>query len=338
MDAARHTKVEAAAAADLGVMVRETEREASSEAVFPDRRLGLLFACAHPAIDEAARTPLMLQTVLGLDAARIASAFLVTPATMSQRLVRVKAKIRDAGIRFEIPEPRDLPSRLDAVLQAVYAAYGSGWEDVAGADPRRRGLAEEAIWLGRLVVRLLPDEPEAHGLLALMLHCEARRGARRDAAGGYVPLTRQDVTLWSRSMIGEAEELLATASRARKLGRFQLEAAIQSAHAQRAESGRTDWEAIALLYEGLLGLASTIGARVGHAAALAEARGSAAGLAVLETISSEAVSAYQPYWALSGHLLKSLGRGEQAKQAYARAIGLSEDPAVREFLVDQSPR
>jgi len=338
MDAARHTKVEAAAAADLGVMVRETEREASSAAVFPDRRLGLLFACAHPAIDEAARTPLMLQTVLGLDAARIASAFLVTPATMSQRLVRVKAKIRDAGIRFEIPEPRDLPSRLDAVLQAVYAAYGSGWEDVAGADPRRRGLAEEAIWLGRLVVRLLPDEPEAHGLLALMLHCEARRGARRDAAGGYVPLTRQDVTLWSRSMIGEAEELLATASRARKLGRFQLEAAIQSAHAQRAESGRTDWEAIALLYEGLLGLASTIGARVGHAAALAEARGSAAGLAVLETISSEAVSAYQPYWALSGHLLKSLGRGEQAKQAYARAIGLSEDPAVREFLVDQSPR
>lgn len=338
VDAARHTKVEAAAAADLGVMVRETEREASSEAVFPDRRLGLLFACAHPAIDEAARTPLMLQTVLGLDAARIASAFLVTPATMSQRLVRVKAKIRDAGIRFEIPEPRDLPSRLDAVLQAVYAAYGSGWEDVAGADPRRRGLAEEAIWLGRLVVRLLPDEPEAHGLLALMLHCEARRGARRDAAGGYVPLTRQDVTLWSRSMIGEAEELLATASRARKLGRFQLEAAIQSAHAQRAESGRTDWEAIALLYEGLLGLASTIGARVGHAAALAEARGSAAGLAVLETISSEAVSAYQPYWALSGHLLKSLGRGEQAKQAYARAIGLSEDPAVREFLVDQSPR
>jgi len=338
VDAARHTKVEAAAAADLGVMVRETEREASSEAVFPDRRLGLLFACAHPAIDEAARTPLMLQTVLGLDAARIASAFLVTPATMSQRLVRVKAKIRDAGIRFEIPEPRDLPSRLDAVLQAVYAAYGSGWEDVAGADPRRRGLAEETIWLGRLVVRLLPDEPEAHGLLALMLHCEARRGARRDAAGGYVPLTRQDVTLWSRSMIGEAEELLATASRARKLGRFQLEAAIQSAHAQRAESGRTDWEAIALLYEGLLGLASTIGARVGHAAALAEARGSAAGLAVLETISSEAVSAYQPYWALSGHLLKSLGRGEQAKQAYARAIGLSEDPAVREFLVDQSPR
>jgi len=338
VDAARHTKVEAAAAADLGVMVRETEREASSEAVFPDRRLGLLFACAHPAIDEAARTPLMLQTVLGLDAARIASAFLVTPATMSQRLVRVKAKIRDAGIRFEIPEPRNLPSRLDAVLQAVYAAYGSGWEDVAGADPRRRGLAEEAIWLGRLVVRLLPDEPEAHGLLALMLHCEARRGARRDAAGGYVPLTRQDVTLWSRSMIGEAEELLATASRARKLGRFQLEAAIQSAHAQRAESGRTDWEAIALLYEGLLGLASTIGARVGHAAALAEARGSAAGLAVLETISSEAVSAYQPYWALSGHLLKSLGRGEQAKQAYARAIGLSEDPAVREFLVDQSPR
>src|SRR5438445_857737 len=192
-DNARHAKVSAAAATALEIVAERAQRES---VVFPDERLKLLFVCAHPAIDEAARTPLMLQTVLGLDAARIASAFLVTPATMSQRLVRVKAKIRDAGIRFEIPEPRDLPSRLDAVLQAVYAAYGSGWEDVAGADPRRRGLAEEAIWLGRLVVRLLPDEPEAHGLLALMLHCEARRGARRDAAGGYVPLTRQDVTLW----------------------------------------------------------------------------------------------------------------------------------------------
>ena len=334
IDGARHARVEDVAAAALRIVVDRAEQEASSKALFPDERLKLLFVCAHPAIDEAARTPLMLQTVLGLDAARIASAFLVAPAAMGQRLVRVKAKIRDAGIRFEIPEPRELPSRLEAVLQAIYAAYDSGWEDVAGADPRRQGLAEEAIWLGRLVTRLLPDEPEGRGLLALMLHCEARRGARRDAEGRYVPLTRQDVALWSQPLTEEAEEILAAASTAMKPGRFQLEAAIQSVHAQRAVTGHTDWEAIALLYEGLIRLAPTIGARVGSAAALAEAKGDDAGLAALEAIPPEAVTGYQPYWALSAHLLKRLGRAAEAREAYARAVGLSEDPAVRDFLRD----
>ena len=334
IDGARHARVEDVAAAALRIVVDRAEQEASSKALFPDERLKLLFVCAHPAIDPAARTPLMLQTVLGLDAARIASAFLVAPAAMGQRLVRVKAKIRDAGIRFEIPEPRELPSRLEAVLHAIYAAYGSAWEDVAGADPRRQGLAEEAIWLGRLVTRLLPDEPEGQGLLAIMLHCEARRGARRDAAGRYVPLTRQDVALWTRPLIDEAEEILAAASKAMKAGRFQLEAAIQSVHAQRAVTGRTDWEAIPLLYEGLIRLAPTIGARVGAAAALAEAKGDDAGLAALEAIPPDAVTAYQPYWALSAHLLKRLGRPAEAREAYARAVGLSEDPAVRNFLRD----
>jgi len=334
IDGARHARVEDVAAAALRIVVDRAEQEASSKALFPDERLKLLFVCAHPAIDPAARTPLMLQTVLGLDAARIASAFLVAPAAMGQRLVRVKAKIRDAGIRFEIPEPRELPSRLEAVLQAIYAAYGSAWEDVAGADPRRQGLAEEAIWLGRLVTRLLPDEPEGQGLLALMLHCEARRGARRDAEGRYVPLTRQDVALWSQPLIEEAEEILAAASKAMKPSRFQLEAAIQSVHAQRAVTGHTDWEAIALLYEGLIRLAPTIGARVGSAAALAEAKGDDAGLAALEAIPPDAVTGYQPYWALSAHLLKRLGRAAEAREAYARAVGLSEDPAVRDFLRD----
>jgi len=335
VDGARHASVTAAAEADLTLMLDERGDRAPHPAL-PDERLALLFVCAHPAIDETARTPLMLQTVLGLDAVRIASAFLVAPATMSQRLVRVKAKIRDAGIRFEVPEPRDLAARLDSVLEAIYAAFGSGWEDVAGADPRRRGLAEEAIWLGRLVVRLLPDAPEARGLLALMLHCEARRPARRDAAGAYVPLTEQDVTRWSLPLIAEAETLLSAAARANAPGRFQLEAAIQSAHAQRALNGKTDWEAIALLYAGLLRCAPTIGARVAYAAALAEARGADAGLAALDTIPADAVAAYQPYWALGGHLLKVLGRNAQAREAYDRAIGLSEDAAVREFLLARS--
>ncbi len=247
VDGARHASVETGAVAAIQIVVDRAQQEAALNPRFPDERLKLLFVCAHPAIDETMRTPLMLQTVLGLDAARIASAFLVAPATMGQRLVRVKAKIRDSGIRFEIPESRELAARLAAVLNAIYAAYGSGWEDVAGADSRRKGLVEEAIWLGRLVPGLLPDEPEAQGLLALMLHCEARRAARRDANGGYVPLAQQDVSLWSRSMIAEAEEMLVAASRTKQPGRFQLEAAIQSVHARRAVTGWTDWEAIALL-------------------------------------------------------------------------------------------
>ena len=331
VDGARHAGVAAAAEADLNVML--DERADAAPAAFPDERLALLFVCAHPAIDEAARTPLMLQTVLGLDAARIASAFLVAPATMSQRLVRVKAKIREAGIRFEMPAPGELAARLDAVLEAIYAAYGSGWEDVAGSDPRRRGLAEEAIWLGRLVARLLPDEPEAQGLLALMLYCEARRAARRNAAGAYVPLGFQDLRRWSRPMIEEAEEVLAGAARLKAAGRFQLEAAIQSVHAQRVRTGETDWEAVTLLYEGLLRHAPTIGARVAHAAALGEARDAEAGLAALDAIPPDEVATYQPYWALRGHVLKALGRAAEAGEAYERAIGLSEDPAVRAFLL-----
>ena len=332
IDGARHANVAAAADTDL-TLVLEARADDIVDATLTDARLALLFVCAHPAIDQAARTPLMLQTVLGLDAARIASAFLVAPATMSQRLVRAKARIREDGVRFEVPERGQLCERLDAVLEAIYAAYGSGWEDVTGADPRRRGLAEEAIWLGRLVSHLLPDEPEALGLLALMLHCEARRPARRDARGAYVPLGEQDVTRWSEPMIAEAERILAAAATSNAPGRFQLEAAIQSAHAQRAKTGMTDWEAIALLYEGLLRRAPTIGARVAQAAALSEARGIDAGLRALDAVPLDAIASYQPYWALRGDVLNKLGRVPEARDAYDRAIGLSEDAAVRAFLL-----
>jgi len=270
--------------------------------------------------------------VLGLDAARIASAFLVQPATMGQRLSRAKAKIRVAKIRFELPEAAELPPRLAAVLQAIYAAYGSGWDDVAGADVRRRGLAAEAIHLGRLLSRLLSDEPETLGLLALMLHCEARREARRSPGGAYVPLSEQLSSQWSRPMIAEAEAVLAAAARAGRIGRFQLEAAIQSAHAQRVNGSGPDWAGIALLYEGLVRLAPTTGALVGRAAAVAEAHGAAAGWALLAALPAESVAAYQPYWALAAHLLARLGRQDEARVAYGRAIGLCEDPAMRAFL------
>lgn len=335
-DGARHARVQADAVPTLLAVTEEAEEMANAEAMFPDERLKLLFICAHPAINEAARTPLMLQTVLGLDAARIASAFLVRPAAMGQRLSRAKTKIRDAGIAFAMPELSELPPRLDAVLEAIYAAYGSGWDDVAGADPRRKGLALEAIELGRLLLRLLPGEPEAQGLLSLMLHCEARRAARTSAQGAYVPLSEQDVALWSEPMLHEAQQHLAAAERASRIGRFQLEAAIQAVHAGRAWTGRTDWESIALLYEGLVRLAPTIGALIGRAAAIAEARGAETGWALLQAVPAEAVASYQPYWALAAHLLKRLGRAAEAADAYGRAIGLCEDSAMREFLAQQA--
>jgi RNA polymerase sigma-70 factor (ECF subfamily) len=332
IDAARRSSTRRASEPALTLLAEEAQAGAEASG-FPDERLKLLFVCAHPAIDPAARTPLMLQTVLGLDAARIASAFLVSPAAMSQRLVRAKAKIRAARVPFEPPGPEEARARLADVLEAVYAVYGAGWEDAAGADPQRRGLSEEAIWLARLLVELAPGDPEAAGLLALLLHCEARRGARRTREGGYVPLTEQDACLWDLGMIGEAEGLLRGALASGAIGRFQLEAAIQSADAARAVTGRTDWAGIALLYDRLVALAPTLGALVGRAAAAGEAYGAAAGLAALEEIPEDAVSAYQPYWAARAHLLARLGRQDEAMTAYDRAIGLAEDPAARDFLL-----
>jgi predicted RNA polymerase sigma factor len=303
---------------------------------FPDDRLKLLFICAHPAIDPKIHTPLMLQIVLGLNAAQIASAFLVAPAAMSQRLVRAKAKIQDAGIAFELPEAAELLTRLAAVLAAIYAAYTHAWETVDGGDPRHQGLAEEAIWLARLCIQLMPQEPEVRGLLALMLYCEARRDARRNANGFYIPLSQQDTRLWSQSTIDEAECELAKASKFKQLGRFQLEAAIQSIHTQRAVTQQVNWEALALLYEGLIQFSPTLGALVSRASAIAKVKGVDLGLATLDALDPETVKTYQPYWALKAHLLKQLGRNSEARQAYSRAIRLTEDAAIREFLLHQS--
>ena len=334
IDLLRHQQVALASEPTL-MLFREGAKEATLSADFPDERLKLLFVCAHPAIDRAMHTPLMLQTVLGLDAARIAHAFSVSPKSMGQRLVRAKTKIRDGGIQFEIPQDRELPQRLDAVLEAIYAAFGIGWDDMAGVDQRGRDLAEEAIWLARVLLQLMPYEAEARGLLALMLHCEARRTARRGPDGSYIPLSEQDPRQWSRLLIEEAERHLAAAWTQGRAGRFQLEAAIQSVHAGRARSGRTEWDAIALFYEQLVRLAPTLGTRTGYAAAVAEARGPAAGMAMLDAIDVGAVSGYQPYWAVRAHLLQLLGKIPEALDAYERAIGLAEDPAVREFLLQK---
>jgi len=334
IDHVRHRQVAEASEPTL-LLLREQSQEMTLSPEFPDERLKLLFVCAHPAIDPAMHTPLMLQTVLGMDAVRIAHAFLISPTTMGQRLVRAKSKIRDSGIQFEVPLQRELPQRLEAVLEAIYAAFGIGWDDMAGVDQRGRDLAEEAVWLGRVLLQLMPGEAEVRGLLALMLHCEARRSARRGPAGRYVPLLEQDSQQWSLPLIKEAESHLAEASSRGRAGRFQLEAAIQSVHAERARSGRTEWTAIVLFYEQLIRISPTLGTRTGFAAAVGEANGPEAGLAVLDGIDPDDVSAYQPYWAVRAHLLQRLGKTSEAVDAFDRAIGLAEDPAVRQFLLQR---
>ena len=304
----------------------------------PDERLKLLFACAHPAIDEALRAPLMLQTVLGFDAAAIASAFLVSPAAMSQRLVRAKSKIRESGIPFRVPEREDLAERLPFVLDAIYAAFAEGWSDPAGTDASQREMAGEAIWLGRLAAMLLPQEAEALGLLALMLHSQARRDARRDADGEFVPLSEQDTGLWDGAMMTEAEALLRRAAAMNAIGRFQLEAAVQSAHAVRALKGAADWAAIVTLYDALWEMTGSPVIAINRAIAIAETQGAAAGLAVLDALDMRALSQYQPYWSARAHLLAGTGAQDEARDAYDRAIGLEIDPAVRRFLQQRRAR
>ncbi|HEY1384759.1 MAG TPA: DUF6596 domain-containing protein [Dongiaceae bacterium] len=332
VDAARRRRTSQEAAGDLRMLTEELA-SAATETDIPDERLALMFACAHPAIDAGIRAPLILQTILGFDAATIASAFLAAPATMGQRLVRAKQKIALAGIPFRLPERTDLPDRLEAVLEAIYATFTEGWSDPIGTETRRRNLAEEGIWLGRLVASLLPDEAEALGLLSLMLYAEARRPARRDPKGEFVPLGEQDTGLWNADLIAEAESLLRTASAQGALGRYQLEAAIQSAHVVRRLTGRADWHAIERLYDALFIITQSQVVAINRAVAIAETRGAAAGLAALDALSQDRrLADYQPYWAARAELLARTGAAAEADRAYELAIGLESDPAVRRFL------
>ncbi|WP_062478470.1 RNA polymerase sigma factor [Variovorax boronicumulans] len=338
LDAWRHSRVQDDATQTLLLLAGEMDEADPDAATVPDERLRLLFVCAHPAIDAAARAPLMLQTVLGLDAARMAGAFLTSPSALGQRLVRAKARIRAAGIPFEYPQARDLPHRLRDVLDGIYAAYGTGWDDVDGADALPRGLTTEAIDLGRILCRLLPAEPEPLGLLALMLFCEARTTARRTEAGAYVPLDQQDITRWDHALLAEAEHHLRIASAMQSLGPYQLEAAIQSAHCERRAGAPVPPEVLVSLYEGLLALRPSIGAQVSLACALANARGPEIGLRALDAIPSDEVASYQPFWAARAHLLAAGGARVAARQAYDRAIGLSSNGAVRAYLHAMSER
>jgi RNA polymerase sigma-70 factor (ECF subfamily) len=331
IDTARRRKNESPA--DDFEIETESLAEPFDDGEVPDRRLGLMFACAHPSIDATIRAPLMLQAVLGLDAARIASAFLMSPAAMGQRLVRAKTKIRQARIPLRIPEREELPERLETVLDAIYAAFSEGWLDAVGTDPARRDLAEEAIYLGRLVTELLPGEPEALGLLALMLYAEARRRARRGPEGEYIALAEQDISLWDQDRIREAEAALRRAGAMGLIGRYQLEAAIQSAHVSRRRDGRPNWPAVAKLYDALLELTGSPVAAINRAIAVAEIEGPGAALAILNSVSGDPrVIDYQPYWAARADLLARIGATPEARDAYEIAIGLERDPSLRNYL------
>ncbi|MHA7873190.1 MAG: RNA polymerase sigma factor [Hyphococcus sp.] len=334
VDIYRRRQTQADYAPALALAAEEAQAAAAADGPFPDERLKLLFICAHPAIDAAVRTPLMLQTVMGLGADRIASAFLISPAAMSGRLVRAKRKIKTAAIPFETPDPERVKDRLPFVLEAIYAAFTCGWDRTEATDPGGADLAAEALFLARLTTGLLPEESEAWGLLALMAHAHARREARR-INGAYIPLAEHNTDLWDRRLIAEAERALSQAWRLNRIGPYQIEAAIQSAHTAGRLSGRDTSEDIVLLYKRLVDIAPTIGAHVGYAAALANSGQIDNALRVLDDMEAAHIKGYQSYWAVRAHILSAMDKRNEAKAAYQQAIGLSQDNAARAFLQSQ---
>ena len=312
------------------------EQQVDASAI-PDVRLRLLFVCAHPAIDPSMHSALMLQLVLGFDAARIANAFLVSPAALGKRLTRAKKKIRDAGIPFLEPEKSELASRVESVLEAIYGLYAIN--ESAALDSRLSELADEALFLAQLASACMEDNAEAHGLCALLLYRESRQLSQHDADGTFVPLYEQDPQLWQGELIQRAEAHLKEAARLRRLGSYQLEAAIQAAHMQSAVDGKKRWREITQLYEQLLHQGPTIGTQIGYAIALAHSNETpTVGLAVLDSIELSRVCVHQPWWAARASLLSMAERKDEAREAYAKAIVLTCDESIQTWLRRQTER
>jgi RNA polymerase sigma-70 factor, ECF subfamily len=333
LDRLRRSKTEAAKLREVATMNTPTEPAAPDESGVRDDRLRLIFTCCHPALTLEARVALTLRTLAGLTTAEIARAFLVPEATMAKRLVRAKHKIRDAGIPYRVPPAHLLPERVSGVLAVLYLLFNEGYSASAGADLLRPGLTVEAIRLGRLLVRLMPDEPEADGLLALMLLQDARRRARLDDAGELVNLEDQDRSLWDAAEISEGSGLLKAALRRQQPGPYQIQAAIAACHAEAALAAQTNWAQIALLYEELGRFVPSAVVALNHAVAVAMAEGPAAGLTLVASLESGGeLNGYYLLPATRADLLRRLDRRDEAATAYRKALELVGTEPERRYL------
>ncbi|ROQ63481.1 RNA polymerase ECF family sigma subunit [Streptomyces sp. 840.1] len=294
-----------------------------------DDRLRLMFTCCHPALSPAARVALTLRLLGGLTTAELARAFLVPEAAMAQRLVRAKAKIRDARIPYRVPSDADLPERLRSVLTVVYLVFNEGYTASSGDRPAREDLCAEAIRLGRLLTELMPDEPEAVGLLALMLLTESRRAARSGPDGELVPLDEQRRELWDGALIAEGQSLVRQCLRWGRPGPYQIQAAINAVHSDAATTAATDWGQILRLYDQLLAAGPNPVVALNRAVAVAEVRGPQAALALVDALE---LDGYHVFHAVRAELLRRLGRTREAAAAYERAAGLTKNTAVRDYL------
>ena len=329
----RHARIESSYDTVADPTGQETSDPARlADDAVEDDRLRLIFTCCHPALAQDAQVAMTLREVCGLTTEEIASAYLIPASTLAQRIVRAKAKIRDARIPYEIPSARELPERLDAVLRAIYLVFNEGYAASSGDALTRADLSAEAIRLGRLLVELLP-EPEASGLIALMLLQDSRRAARTSDAGDIVLLDEQDRSLWNREQIAEGLALVRRTLASRRFGPYTLQAAIAAAHAEAATAKETDWNRIVGIYNLLLDVEPTPVVELNRAAAIAMRDGPAAGLSLIDSLMVRGeLSDYQPAHAARAELCRRLGRTAEARASYRRALELTRQGPARRFL------